>query len=147
MHVIFIPYGIKQEVDHFLMDLQAQKFQIPMTDPQGNKQVIWMQGSLRILPFGIYDYVFPKENMDIVLTTLKFNRQKGYDGNDRYNLGAFRFWAIRKFLKVEKIPKFKTDKKLLWYMDFTEILPIGIKYDADKTETEGKYKGWTFEAI
>ena len=58
------------------------------------------------------EYVFPKEDMDAVLTTLKFNfKRLGGDSTDFYSLGKFKLGVIRKAVKAEKIPEFKEDRK------------------------------------
>lgn len=142
-------YGRKQSIDHMLMDLQSQKFRFPMHSPDGKKtETIWVQGSLRILPGGIYDYVFTKEDMDLVLTTLNFHlKEKPYD-LDKKIMGISPFKILKDFLKIEDIPKFKTDKTLIWYKDGVSIIPIGIRHDKDLTEQNNEqYRGWTHEAI
>ena len=125
MHVVFMPYGIKNAVDHLLADMQAEKFPMHYKDEKGIKRVIHVQGSLRILPFGFYEYIFPETAMDLVLTTLDF-QTKVYP---MYKHLSSIFAIMRKFLKTEKIPKFKTERKLLWIRDFVSILPLGIRRD------------------
>ena len=141
MHVAFIPYGIKSAIDHFLMDMQAQKHQFRMYK-EGKKDLsIWLQGSVRILPFGIYEYVFPKEDLDMVLTTLRFNKPVPY------GMGGMKSGMIRKLLNLKKVGNFKTDKKFLWVMDNVSIIPLGIREDGELIEHSGIYKSWSHEAI
>lgn len=144
MHVIFMPYGHKQSVDHLMMDMQAQKFKLPLSFTFGKeKKEIWIQGNLRLCPFGIWEYCFPKEYKDIVLTTLNFHQ---HNNKDRYNIGKYLF-LIRKILRAEKIKDFDKKDKLLWIKDNVEIIPIGIREDADMIESSGEYTGWKHEAI
>jgi hypothetical protein len=143
MHIIFIPYGIRQNVEHLFRDMEAQKFPLYYTDHQGQRKLQWIQGNLRILPFGFVEYVCPREFGDMVMATLNFQREEG----DRYQLGSARMFVIRKFLKAEKIPeKIDLTRKMQWYKDNVEIIPIGIRHDADMTYDAGE-GNVTHEAI
>ncbi len=147
MHVIFIPYGIKEKVDLLLRDMQCQKFQLRVFKEGEPDKFIWMQGSLRLLPFGIVEYVFPREYLDHVLTTLNcgvVNLNPKYFGLKLNMILSF----LRKFLMAEKIPKtFKTDQALIWIKEHVSIIPIGIRKDANLIEPGGDLTGWTHEAI
>ena len=141
MHAIFMPYGHKQWVDQFLRDMAAQKYQLLFTSPDGKKtKKIWIEGQLRILPFGIYEHVFPREYLELVLTTLNFHKET-------YNLGKTKLKILRRMLKAKKAPKFKPKEILFWIKKFVSIIPLGIREDADMIEPQGKYKGWTHEAL
>lgn len=140
MHAIFMLYGKKEKVERLVRDMSAQKHFLAATHPKDPKaKGIYIEGQVRLLPFGVYEYVFPKEDRDLVLTTLNFHQKEG----DRYQLGI-RLFATRKMFKAEKIPKFNTDKKLLWLTENVEIIPIGVRYDLDNYTDEN---GWTHEAI
>lgn len=150
MHAIFIPYGKKEHVDNFFRDLQAQKYKLKMWKGKEVKHV-WIEGQLRFCPFGVYEHIFPREEMDVVLTTLKF-KTAPHTGepkfNDRYDLGKVKLTILRKALKAKPAPDFKTDKAYLWLRDFVEIIPIGIREDDDIVDdTPGENFGWTHEAI
>lgn len=150
MHAIFIPYGIKDCVDIMMRDMQSQKFQLPIHSPDGKEtKMQWIQGSLRILPFGVMEYVFPKESMDLVLTTL---RLQGCVNGGRFErtsyVSPFKLNMIRKMIKAEPIPKFKTDQQLIWMMENVSIIPIGIRKDGDVLEPPNALlPGWKHEAI
>jgi len=120
MHAIFIPYGKKSEVELLIRDMEAQKHYLINTDGSGQ----WIQGQIRLMPFGVYEYVFPKEDMDSVLYTLDFE-------TDRYGLGNLKKTFLRKFIKCEKIPKYKKEKYYLWIKDNVSIIPIGVRYDEE----------------
>ena len=140
MHFDFIPYGKRSEVELLLRDMDAQKHKLVMTKGK-KKKIIWIQGQVRLLPFGVMEYVCPKEDADCVMNTLVFKR-------DRYDLGGFKLALIRKMVKAEKIPEYKTDNQYLWIRNNVTIIPIGVRYDADDfTDPDGPYKGWTHEAI
>ncbi len=153
MHAVFSLYGIKTAVDHLIMDMQSQKFQLPLKKEGEEDKFIWMQGHLRILPFGIYEYIFPRESMDLVLTTMNFNsefKREDYDINKEFSILGMKikpFEYFKKFLGVKEIPVFKNDKKLVWMRDNVSFIPIGIREDKDLVEPEGEWKGWTHEAI
>jgi len=143
MHVVFIPYGIKQAVDHLLMDMQAQKFPMPVYSPDGKeKKEVWIQGALRLAPFGIYEYVFPKEQKDVVLTTLRFNEKIPY------NIKPVYLKMVKNALHIKEPGEFKTDQRLMWIMDNTSIIPLGIREDSviEEPETSSIPK-WTHEAV
>ena len=139
MHFDFIPYGKRSEVELLLRDMEAQKHFLPMR--KGKKKMgRWIQGQVRLLPFGVYEYVFPKEDMNVVLNTLIVEK-------DRYELGDFKIAMFRKMLKLKPIPEYKNDNKYLWIKDNVNIIPLGVKEDEDYTDPSGESKGWTHEAI
>ena len=139
MHAIFIPYGKRSEVELLLRDMDAQKHKLLLT--KGNKKkIVWIQGQVRLLPMGVYEYVFPKEDKDLVLSTLDFKSK-------RYNLGKLKLTFLRKMVRAEPIPEFSEKQKLLWIKDNVNIIPIGIRTDGEFTDPYGENKGWTHEAI
>lgn len=140
MHAIFMPYGKRSEVELMLRDMEAQKHKLNLYK-DGEKKFTYIQGQVRFLPFGIYEYVFPKEDMDIVLTSLKFNRKAPY------NLGTTKLALIRKMLKCEEIPVFQDNKKYLWINENVAIIPIGIRRDEDIIDDKEEVKGYKHEAI
>jgi len=145
MHAVFMVYGIKHEVDRFLIDLQAHKFPLRMFR-EGKKDIeIQVQGRLCCAPFGIWEYCFPIESMDKVLRTLHFHSPEALKNRNKF--GKLRLALLRLGLKLEKIPEFKTDKKFFWYRENITILPLGVRYDDELTEPAGPYKGWTHEGI
>lgn len=120
MHAIFIPYGKRSEVELLLRDMEAQKHFMPFKEGEGT----WIQGQIRVLPFGVYEYVFPKEDLDLVLHTLDFE-------TNRYGVSNFLLYFFRKFIKSENIPNYKKEKHYLWIKDHVNIIPIGIRTDAE----------------
>ena len=94
-----------------------------------------VQGALREWPWG-YEYIFPEEHLDEVLTMLHIK--------ERHQLPKFSAWVVRKCLGygVKKIPKYKETYNLWSVVDgkFTltpryvemhgvAVYPIGIKED------------------
>ena len=143
MHVIFIPYGKIERVEETLNDMRAQKFQLPVHSPDGKEtKFIWFPCQLRTLPFGFYELVFPKEQLDVILNTLG-------DKSDRYQLSKTKLSMIRKALHAKPIPKYKKDKMCIWTINHVHFITIGIREDLDIVDTEmpGECNGWTHEAI
>ncbi len=154
MHAVFIPYGIKTRVDILTQEMQCQKFKLKLTKEGEEEKFLWIQGHLRLLPGGIYDYVFPREYKDVVLTSLNFDCQKKegyfYNINKEFSILGMKIKPLdylRKFLNLIDIPEFKNEIKLIWMMEDLSILPLGIREDGDLTEEKGEYPGWTHERI
>lgn len=152
MHAVFIPYGLESRISYFLKEFQHQKFQLKLTKKGEEDKFIWIQGHLRVMPFGLYEFIFPRESMDLILTTLQFNNKSviSYGLDKEIKILGIKIKPLdylKKFLKIEDIPKFNEEKKLIWIMDDVAIIPIGIKKDVNLTEPNGEYEGWTHEAI
>ena len=152
MHAIFIPYGMDDRVQNTLRDMKSQNFQIPYTSPTGEKKVYWTKGSLRILPGGVYEYIFPKEYKNEVLTTLDFHKPMAYNLDQEIKFGPLKIKPInylRKFLRIEEIKKedFERTKGFLWDKEHVGIICLGIRHDGELKEIGGKWDGWTHEAL
>ena len=152
MHVAFIPYGKRSEVELLFRDMEAQKFLWKMW--RGKKtQYIHTEGQLRILPFGIYEYIFPKEHEAAVLNVLKFNNlgsNYGSQGKKKYTdiIGKARIALFRKLAGCKPAPKdYDTKERLFWITQNVKIIPLGVRYDAELTEKHGRFKGWTHESL
>lgn len=140
MHFAFIPYGSRQEVELLLRDMEAQKFYLPMRKDKENKQIP-IQGTIRQMPLGVYEYIFPKEYLDMVLNTL------GEDKNP-YGMKGFIFSIIKKFYKLQKVPEYKKEKYFLWIRDNVAIIPLGIREDGETTEDKNTpYEGFIHEEL
>jgi len=155
MHAVFIPYGHKRWVDLLLRDMEAQKFDLPMLSPDGKQtKLARVEGQIRVLPFGVYEYVFPKEVMDAVLTTLDFQvKEEHYILKQIKGIPFKPIKILRKLLNLKEIPEFKTDKMYPWLKkDYSgnqvvAIIPLGIREDADYIETKGDFKDWKHEGL
>ena len=150
MHAVFMLYGLKSKVDHLIMDMSAQKFQLPLKKEGEEDKFIWIQGHIRILPFGIYEYVFPRESMDLVLTSLSFDAKDPYSLDKEFKVLGLKIKPLdylKKFLRIDEIPKFNNERKLVWIREHVSVLPFGIREDGDLVEPDGEWKGWTHERI
>ena len=139
MHVSFIPYGKRECVEKFLRELEAQKHELRMYKGDEEKS-IFIDAQVRVCPFGIYEYVFPKEDIDIVLNTLGFSEKAPY------RLGA-KATILRKLFGYKKAPNFNKEKTYMWIKEHVSIIPIGIKEDSEIVGELELDKGWTHEAI
>ena len=143
MHVSFIPYGDRSCVEKLLRDMESQKHWLHMTKGKKSQKAA-IPGQIRDLPFGIKEYIFPKESLDMVL------RSFGACGAGVYGVSFKRmvYPFLRKLMKLKPIPKYDEKGELyLWSKAFVSIVPLGIREDG---EIVGKYiddKGWTHEAL
>lgn len=147
MHFIFIPYGVRTEIEFLLREMEHQKFQL-IAEKDGKKQVLWINGGIRLLPFGVYEYVFPKKYLDVVLNTLMPT------GTQRYKVGWIRTKILEKLLKCEAVPQeWAKTEKFVWAKQFVNIIPIGIRHDGETTSRHydgfnlTMLDGWKHEAL
>lgn len=142
MHFAFIPYGERRELEILFRDMESQKHKMPMTKGK-QKKTIWINGHINQLPFGVYEYIAPKESKDIIMTSLEFDTAGHSEARALKNFLPL----IRKFLKLDKIPKFDKGQKYLWIRENVAIIPLGIREDGDIVGKHEMDKGWTHEAI
>jgi len=142
MHFAFIPYGAMSELRLLLRDMEAQKFMLKLQKEGEKDKGVYISGQIRILPFGVYEYVFPKEYKDMILNTLCKQEP------NRYNVPEIFRKIIRKALKLKPIPKYDTKEQLLWIKENVSILPLGIREDLKIPEPkDAGYKGWIHESL
>lgn len=140
MHAVFIPYGKKEWVDIFLRDIMAQKLPIKATTKDGKEFHTIIECQLRVLPGGMYEFVFPKEYKDLVLTTLDFHKPISYGLDKEIKILGMKFKPldyVKKFLKLEDPGEFKTDNQFPWIKMFVSIIPLGVRYDRELTAEDG----------
>ena len=143
--------GKKELVDKFIHWLETRMFYLPFENPNLSptmkgadgsilaRGIQPLDGSLRYGMFGTWEFVFPKEHMNEVLTTLNFHvpvSAENYPGKMKM---MARLKAIRTALALEPIPDFKTDKELLLPEGLKEhirIVPLGVRYDAVRKVSE-----------
>lgn len=144
MHVSFIPYGERGCVERMLRDMEAQKHLMPMTKGK-KKRAAWIPGQIRDLPFGVKEYVFAKESLDMVLRTLE-----ACDDHGKYGVGLKKliYPMLRKLLKLKKIPEYEKKGDIyLWVKAFVSIIVLGIREDGEIVGIYVDDKGWTHEAL
>ncbi|KKM93844.1 hypothetical protein LCGC14_1204240 [marine sediment metagenome] len=145
MHVSFISYGERSCVERMLRDMEAQKHLMPMTKGK-QKRGAWIPGAVRELPFGVKEYVFAKESLDMVLRTM--NAVESYEGVHGINFKAMAYPVLRKILKLKPVPKYDEKGEIyLWGKSFVSIIVLGIREDGEIVGSYVDDKGWTHEAL
>ena len=143
MHVSFIPYGERGCVERLLREMEAQKHILPMTKGK-KKGTMRIGGQIRELPFGLKEYVFPKESLDIVLRTFNASAQGEYGINFKRMI----FPTFRKLLKLKPIPKYEEKGgTYMWNKMFVSTVVLGIREDGEVVGEFPDDKGWTHEAL
>lgn len=151
MHALFFLYGKYEIVQQLIRDITATKLPIRFCKEGQPDFNYVIDCQLRLLPGGIYDFVFPKEFMEVVLTELNFQdktRVYDFDFNKSY-FGIKPMQLIKRFLKIEDAPDFTPSKEhLFWMKEHVTIVPLGVKYDGEITEpATSPHPGYTHERI
>lgn len=143
MHLFFMVRGIISQVKLFEIFMQSQMFIWKRKNLKtGEDELCQVQGSLRVMPFG-YEYVFPEESLDEVLTMLDVEAEAG-----SCYMPKFKKWIIRHALgdngtghKVMPIPKYKkvpTNR-------YIEKRGLAIYFIGIKKDHREKAKDWGYE--
>lgn len=127
MHLFFLARGVKHKLSLFETFMQAQMWKWKRKDLKEKKDVLHqVQGALR--PIQLYEYIFPEECLDEVLTALDL---KGTH-SQKWRLGKAKEAVLRKALgkEVKPIPDY-TEVPTLKHIEkeAVAIYPIGIKKD------------------
>lgn len=150
MHAVFMLYGRRDLVDDFLKWLETRtfysSFKNPKKLPNGYRDkdgkiltegVIPVTAVVRYGALGTLEYVFPREAMNEVLTTLNFHKPSSFNGAakiwEKFK-NRLRFTGFRKLLNCKAIPKFDTSKEIMLPQEIKKhisIFPIGVRYDPD----------------
>lgn len=146
MHLAFIPYGDRRHVERLLQDLENKWAFMTMTKGDQKKQIP-LQTQVRQLPLGVYEFIFPREIRDQVLTAMVKDGE-----TNRYQIPTFYLNRLRKLLRLKPIPKeYDKSKAFLCAAISPEvavnIIPLGIREDTDIVGTKELDNGWTHEAI
>jgi hypothetical protein len=153
MHLVFIPYGIKNMVDFVMEDLNHKYLPLRLYKEGQPDQYVLTQVQIRVIPFGMYELVFPKEFMDEVFSALKIDDEIQYSSELKKKfLGITPIKLIRKMLRLKPIPEYKKvsypNFPMPEYKMFVPIIPLGIREDSEITEPKGsKFEGWKHEGI
>lgn len=139
-----MPYGKRDHVEKLLRELESKWYKLPMYKDGNKVKELWLEPQIRLLPFGIVEYIFPRESLDMVLSTLIVEE-------NRYSIPSTVLRVIRKMLKLKKIPSFDNKQKMLSCLDSgsisVNIIPLGIREDTDIVGTKEDDLGLTHEAI
>ena len=147
MHIDFVLYGERSSVERMLREMEGQKHFLPMTKGKKNKK-IYVPGQIRELPFGIKEYICPKEDRDAVLRTLNAltENETGVYG---VRFKKFVYPFLRKVLKLKPVPKYDRTKGAvyLWNKAHTSSVVLGIREDEEIVGVDVDDKGWTHERL
>lgn len=135
MELYFITRGKTDVIDEWVKWMGTRHLPMTIKMADGSEQKGLVECQLR--PVQLWSFVFPKENLDIVLNTLKLD---GGDQNpfvNEFNINP-KLWALRKLLKADPIPKKldRKDKDSVMFMPFERIknmnvLGIGLRDDGE----------------
>lgn len=134
MHAYFIIRGLKHKLDLWEKYMETRDFPLQYTDPKGKLMTTRVQGALREIK--LYEYVFPKEAKDVVLSNLRFDEQI-YPPTLKMKIAVK---ALRAALGAREAEFNKVNYQLLpdeINSDGIQILGIGVKDDKEITTEEG----------
>jgi len=143
MHFVFATRGINHQVELWKNFMQAQMFTYqrenlkvcqcgiekekhPTKECKDFKPKIEhniVQGALR--PIQLWEYVFPKEHKDMVLTSLNVEPT----GKVHPFAATFNSMALRKAMGLKKVKYTPTKEFRYMFRDGVALYPIGIKED------------------
>lgn len=127
--------------DMTVTHLQAQWFPWKRKNLKtGEEEVTFLQGSLR--PVELYEYVFPEESLEEVLTMLKMTDENiDYHESKLGKIGRFFLGKFRTILGLKPIPRGikREPVKHIVPLDGVTLHPIGIKEDIKKDMPEFGY--------
>jgi len=136
MELYFLTRGKSQVVDEWANWMSHNFLPFPIKNPASGETVTGLMES-QLRPIQLWSFVFPREQLDVVLNTFNL------DGGDQnqfvngYNINP-KLWALRKMLGCDPIPK-KSDRKDIINqiplpkerLQHMNILGIGLREDGD----------------
>lgn len=117
--------GIKHDTDRLINDLQAQYFDY--THKEKGKMLVQMA----VRPINLYELVFPKEHLGVVMQTLWRDSEDPLPKHATF-LQKMRLEVMRKALMAKKCPDKEFWKDSMFrplYKSNVQCYPIGIKED------------------
>ena len=108
MHLILLTRGIQRQTREWESLLSSQRFAWKRKNVKtGKEEIEAVQGALR--PIQFWEYVFPEESLKDILIGMNI-----FGPIDRPEIKGLS-WAMRKMLKLEQIPEFPKDTKVIGY--------------------------------
>lgn len=135
MHVVFGTRGIKQATELWLKFMETRMFKAKVKNLQtGQDEFIAVQGALR--PIQLWDYVFPEEALDQVLSMMEADKNNWNEKEDKVKTKV-----LQKALNLDPMPK-KWNKVDAPYLmkDNVAFYFIGTKKDVKGVSNDGKYE-------
>ena len=129
MHLFFLTRGMKNYRDLFVESLANMWLPMKLKDKHGKETTKVVQGLLQ--PIEMWSFVFPEENLDKVLRTIKPAQKIGTSSfscpSPRRELSLL---ALRKFLGLKKIPDWdENGPRFPIRHENMQVAGIGIKKD------------------
>lgn len=144
MHLVLLTRGHARQIAEWKAHLLAQRFPWKRRNLKtGKEELHEVQGALR--PIQIWEYIFPEESLDDVLTSMKINKPI-----ERPEIKKIA-WLMRKMLGLQNIPVMKDFKATGYiptgtlnggkmpalpvhsmFIDGVATYPLGIKRDERK---------------
>jgi len=140
MELYLMTRGKSDVVEEWAKWMSTRHLPMKVKHANGTEEQLMMECQLR--PIQLWSFVFPKENLDIVLNTLKLPQEKSPFGNADgskvvYNIMP-KIWALRKLLGAKEIPKPNPEAGMMFLpfdrLKHMNILGIGIREDGDIAE-------------
>jgi len=138
MHLYFMTRGKKNETDEFVKWMETRHLSMPVNKSDGTSENMLIECQLR--PVQLFEFVFPKENLDVVLNSLKLphgNPSEVKDGKPSFSINS-RLFALRKMLGAQPIPQPNINAGVMFLpydrIKNLNILGIGIREDGDISE-------------
>lgn len=139
MHLLFMTRGVKQQRDIFVKFMETQMFPWERTNlTTGKKETVLVQGALR--PVELWEYVFPEEHLNEVLTMLSINPDGSGFSNWQMDAIKRKMFSKLSGQKIDPIPKF-TPVPTPRFIETrgVAIYPLGIKRDVKRDYPEWGY--------
>jgi len=140
MHLRFIAEGWDKDLDYMEKWIGQMVLPMKVKNKKGKEETIGIPCYLR--PFRMYDLIFPRENLDIILNTIKpVSSIDLVDGKGNSKTFKTQIAVLRKLMKLNKIPKRDESKGQVAIPEdlFKNIrtVGLGIKEDIDFTNDTG----------
>jgi len=136
MHLDFIAEGWKPDLDQMEEWLNTRTFPMTVKNKKGKKETIKVPGALR--PRRAYTYVFPRENLDVVLNTLRLHDSVHRVDGKGTRILKKPLAIIRKFLRLKKMPKPDKSKGTFpIVMNNIRCIGLGVRDDIDFVNEHG----------
>lgn len=144
MELFLMTRGKSDEVEEWARWMSTRHMPLKVKHGDGKESQIMTECQLR--PIQLWGFVFPKENLDVVLNSLKLPSgeiSEFKDGEPVYPIQN-KLWALRKLLKAKPIPKPDPNAGVMFMpydrIKHINVLGIGIRED-------GEMSPYTFERI
>ncbi len=153
MHLLIGTRGNQESVDLFIKELSSKYMNLPFYDKKTGKSVN-VVNAVHVRPFQLWEIIFPKEQKDLILTTIFTDKNTGV-ANPKFK--RIYKW-ICKFLPFQKMPEDWDDSRHFPIQKANiEIIGIGMKDDRmmDFKATDAQMKSigldpkkeWEYEGL